>query len=44
MFNRFLMHPDIDQVTLSSELVVKKQSIGVAFRAQGFNDVDGILG
>ncbi|KAH8992602.1 acid protease [Lactarius hatsudake] len=33
-----------DQVTLSSSLVVKSQSIGVASTAQGFSDVDGILG
>ncbi|KAH8992596.1 acid protease [Lactarius hatsudake] len=33
-----------DQVTLSPSLVVKSQSIGVASTAQGFTDVDGILG
>ncbi|TFY71569.1 hypothetical protein EVG20_g1455 [Dentipellis fragilis] len=33
-----------DQVTLSSELVIQNQSIGVASTAQGFDDVDGILG
>ncbi|KAL1741011.1 acid protease [Schizophyllum fasciatum] len=33
-----------DQVTLGEDLVIKKQSIGVASTAQGFNDVDGILG
>ncbi|KAI0059567.1 family A1 protease [Artomyces pyxidatus] len=33
-----------DQVALSSELVIKQQSIGVASTAQGFSDVDGILG
>ncbi|KAI0311766.1 acid protease [Amylostereum chailletii] len=33
-----------DQVTLGSDLVIQNQSIGVASTAQGFNDVDGILG
>ncbi|KAI0755096.1 acid protease [Daedaleopsis nitida] len=33
-----------DTVTLSSSLVIQKQSIGVASTAQGFQDVDGILG
>ncbi|KAI0263910.1 aspartic peptidase domain-containing protein [Gloeopeniophorella convolvens] len=33
-----------DQVTLASELVIQSQSIGVASTAQGFDDVDGILG
>ncbi|KZT27469.1 acid protease [Neolentinus lepideus HHB14362 ss-1] len=33
-----------DTVTLSSNLVIQNQSIGVASTAQGFNDVDGILG
>ncbi|TFK88713.1 acid protease [Polyporus arcularius HHB13444] len=33
-----------DTVTLSSELVIQKQSIGVASTAQGFDGVDGILG
>ena len=33
-----------DQVTLSSSLVIAKQSIGVASTAQGFDGVDGILG
>ncbi|KAL1661371.1 aspartic peptidase domain-containing protein, partial [Schizophyllum commune] len=33
-----------DQVTLGDDLVIKSQSIGVASSAQGFNDVDGILG
>jgi hypothetical protein len=33
-----------DQVTLSSSLVIKSQSIGVASTTQGFSDVDGILG
>ncbi|KAH9021869.1 acid protease [Lactarius hengduanensis] len=33
-----------DQVTLSPSLVVKSQSIGVASTAEGFSDVDGILG
>ena len=31
-------------MTLSSSLVIQNQSIGVASTAQGFNDVDGILG
>ncbi|TRM61498.1 acid protease [Schizophyllum amplum] len=34
----------IDQVTLGDDLVITNQSIGVASTAQGFNDVDGILG
>ena len=33
-----------DTVTLSDELVIQTQSIGVASTAQGFNGVDGILG
>ncbi|KAH9931674.1 acid protease [Epithele typhae] len=33
-----------DTVTISSDLVIQNQSIGVASTAQGFNDVDGILG
>ncbi|KDQ62683.1 hypothetical protein JAAARDRAFT_121181 [Jaapia argillacea MUCL 33604] len=33
-----------DTVTLSPELVIQNQSIGVASTAQGFSDVDGILG
>ncbi|KZV63908.1 acid protease [Peniophora sp. CONT] len=33
-----------DTVTLSSDLVIQSQSIGVASSAQGFSDVDGILG
>ncbi|EJC98896.1 acid protease [Fomitiporia mediterranea MF3/22] len=33
-----------DQVTLGGELVIKNQGIGVSSQAQGFNDVDGILG
>ncbi|KAF8869591.1 acid protease [Gymnopilus junonius] len=33
-----------DQVTLGSGLVIQNQSIGVAQRASGFSDVDGILG
>ena len=33
-----------DTVTISPELVIQKQSIGVASTAQGFNGVDGILG
>lgn len=48
-FRRFptsclIVLPDTDQVTLSSSLIIKSQSIGVASTAQGFNDVDGILG
>lgn len=35
---------DIDTVTLKENLVIGNQSIGVASSAQGFNDVDGILG
>ena len=35
---------DTDQVAISSDLVIQNQSIGVASTAQGFNDVDGILG
>jgi hypothetical protein len=35
---------DTDTVTLGPELVIEKQSIAVASQAQGFNDVDGILG
>ncbi|KAI0345956.1 acid protease [Trametopsis cervina] len=33
-----------DTVTLGPSLVIQNQSIGVASTAQGFNDVDGILG
>jgi len=33
-----------DQVTLSSSLVISKQSIGVASQSSGFEGVDGILG
>ncbi|TFK52340.1 acid protease [Heliocybe sulcata] len=33
-----------DTVTLSPDLVIQNQSIGVASTAQGFNGVDGILG
>ncbi|EIM81431.1 family A1 protease [Stereum hirsutum FP-91666 SS1] len=33
-----------DTVTLGSDLVIQNQSIGVASTAQGFSDVDGILG
>ncbi|KAJ7791223.1 acid protease [Mycena olivaceomarginata] len=33
-----------DEVTLGPDLVIQKQSIGVASKATGFNDVDGILG
>ncbi|KAJ3488415.1 hypothetical protein NLI96_g2845 [Meripilus lineatus] len=33
-----------DTVTISPELVIQDQSIGVATTAQGFNGVDGILG
>jgi hypothetical protein len=41
---RLIVLPDTDQVTLSSSLVIKSQSIGVASTTQGFSDVDGILG
>ena len=34
----------MDTVSLSKDLVIQNQSIGVASTAQGFNDVDGILG
>lgn len=34
----------LDTVTVSSDLVIAKQSIGVARSAQGFDNVDGILG
>ncbi|KAG0314125.1 hypothetical protein BGZ99_008359 [Dissophora globulifera] len=34
----------LDNVDLSSELVVSGQSIGVAKTSTGFNDVDGVLG
>ncbi|KIM81522.1 hypothetical protein PILCRDRAFT_8583 [Piloderma croceum F 1598] len=34
----------IDEVTLSPELVIKSQSIGVANFSEGFEGVDGILG
>jgi Eukaryotic aspartyl protease len=34
----------IDQVTLDSALVIKKQSIGDAEFSEGFSNVDGILG
>ncbi|KAN0074734.1 Aspartic peptidase domain containing protein [Tylopilus felleus] len=34
----------IDTVTLNENLVIQNQSIGVASSAQGFNDVDGIIG
>ncbi|KAI8868238.1 acid protease [Ramicandelaber brevisporus] len=33
-----------DQITISPELVIDNQSIGVASAATGFNDVDGVLG
>ena len=33
-----------DTVTLSPDLVIAKQSIGVASTATGFSDTDGILG
>jgi hypothetical protein len=35
---------DTDQVALSSSLIIKSQSIGVASTSQGFSGVDGILG
>lgn len=34
----------LDTVTISSELVIKKQSIGVASNSSGFDEFDGILG
>jgi len=34
----------IDEVTLTSSLVIKSQSIGVASTSEGFEGVDGILG
>ncbi|KAG2069578.1 acid protease [Suillus decipiens] len=34
----------LDTVILSSDLVIKQQSVGSATKSQGFNDVDGILG
>ncbi|KAF7351596.1 Acid protease [Mycena sanguinolenta] len=34
----------IDEVTLTPGLVIKQQSIGVASQANGFSDVDGIIG
>jgi len=39
-----IIHLGTDEVTLSSDLVIKKQSIGVAEYSQGFSGVDGILG
>ncbi|KAG1884799.1 acid protease [Suillus subluteus] len=41
---RFSGEEYLDTVTLSSDLVITGQSIGVAKNAQGFNGVDGILG
>lgn len=38
------VHVVTDTVTISSDLVIQNQSIGVASTAQGFSDVDGILG
>ena len=35
---------DTDTVTLNQELVIQKQSIGIAEFAQGFQGVDGIFG
>ncbi len=36
---------DVDTCKLGNELVIEKQSIGVAKRTQGFDDgIDGILG
>lgn len=35
---------DTDTVTLNQQLIIQNQSIGVASSAQGFNDVDGIIG
>lgn len=35
---------DSDAVTLNNNLVIQNQLIGVASSAQGFSDVDGIIG
>ena len=35
---------DFDTVSLSSDLIISNQSIGVANSSSGFDDVDGILG
>ena len=35
---------DTDQVTMSPQLVIKDQSIGVATEANDMNGMDGILG
>lgn len=43
-YPQFISLSDTDTITLSPELVIKGQSIGVASTAKGFNDVDGILG
>lgn len=34
----------LDTVSLSPELTIKNQSIGVATTSQGFEGIDGILG
>ncbi|KAF8651943.1 hypothetical protein AX16_004586 [Volvariella volvacea WC 439] len=34
----------VDRVSMGKNLVLKSQSIGVATKAEGFNDIDGILG
>ncbi|EKM51592.1 uncharacterized protein PHACADRAFT_212233 [Phanerochaete carnosa HHB-10118-sp] len=34
----------IDKVTISPNLIIEQQSIGVASKSQDFNDIDGILG
>lgn len=40
----FFLDTDNDTVTLSSDLFIKEQSIGVATTSQGFDGYDGILG
>ncbi|KAG2073049.1 acid protease [Suillus decipiens] len=41
---RFSGEEYLDTITLSSDLVITQQSIGSAWMAEGFRDVDGILG
>lgn len=41
---RFSGEEYIDKVSLGNNLTIREQSIGVAKTAQGFDDVDGILG
>jgi hypothetical protein len=40
----FFYYTDTDHVSLGGNLVIQKQSIGVASSATGFQGVDGILG